>query len=511
MRDLVSAAVGIGLAIAGGRDTARAQSDPNVSTYHNSPSRSGMFTMPGLTWKAAATMHLDPAFNAPIPGENVYAEPLYYLPPGAAHGLVIVATMSDTVRAFDAASGAQVWANTTLGTPVPNIDLPCGGQNPWGINGTPVIDEVAGNIYLNAEVLIGNVPKQKIFGLSLKDGSILPGWPVDVETALAGIGDTFSSPIQDQRGGLALVNGNLYVSYGGHGGDCGDYHGWVVGLSGLNTPSPGVFGAWVTTSIDASSSKGGIWSPGGVTYDGISLYATTGNTAKGTKVWSGGESVVRLDPTLLTLQDHFTPSDWQTLDQRDLDLGATGPLPIDVVYKTQTEHWLIQIGKDGNAYLSDRANLGGFGGNLATQLASTVTVRTAPVAYRANHRQFVAFSIGTAGNTCANPPVTNVALEALAISVAPTPAVSIAWCQSLVSTGTPIVTTTDGNQAAPIVWLAGVQGDGLLHGYAGDDGHVVFTGTNKMGRLARFSTILAAEGHLYIAGSNQLYAFTFTP
>ncbi len=119
MRALVSAAVGIGLAIAGGSGIVRAQADPNVATYHNAANRSGLFVVPGLTWKTAATMHLDPTFNAPIPGENVYAEPLYYLPPGAAHGLVIVATMSDTVRAFDAGSGAQVWA-TTLGTPVPN-------------------------------------------------------------------------------------------------------------------------------------------------------------------------------------------------------------------------------------------------------------------------------------------------------------------------------------------------------------------------------------------------------
>ncbi len=136
-------------------------------------------------------------------------------------------------------------------------------------------------------------------------------------------------------------------------------------------------------------------------------------------------------------------------------------------------HWLLQIGKDGNAYLEDRANLGHIGGNLLTQLASTAQVRTAPVAYRANHAQFVAFSISTPGGTCANPPLTNVALTALAVTVAP-PAVKIAWCASLISTGVPIVTTTDGT-GSPIVWLAGVQGDGLLHGYAGDDGHVVFS------------------------------------
>ncbi len=366
-----------------------------------------------------------------------------------------------------------------------------------------MIDEAAGTIYFDAEVLIDNVPKQRIFGLSLKDGSVLPGWPVDMETALLAKGFVFSNPIQDQRGGLALINGNLYVAYGGHGGDCGNYHGWVVGL---NTSPPGVFGAWATRGI-----KGAVWSPGGVTYDGTSLFVTTGNTAKGTKVWSDGEAVIKLDPSLLTETDSFAPADWQTLDLHDLDLGGTGPLPIDLPSGGKVEHWLLQLGKDGNAYLLDRTKLGGIGGQLVTQPVSTVPVRSAPVAYRANHETFVAFSTDS-GSTCANPPLTNVALTALAVTAAP-PAVKIAWCASLVSTGTPIVTTTNG-QGSPIVWLAGVQGDGLLHGYAGDDGHVVFSGggnTDKMLHLARFSTILAAEGRLYIAGSDQFYAFSFTP
>ena len=35
---------------------------------------------------------------------------------------------------------------------------------------------------------------------------------------------------------LALVNGIVYVSYSGYVGDCGNYHGWVVGVD-INNPS----------------------------------------------------------------------------------------------------------------------------------------------------------------------------------------------------------------------------------------------------------------------------------
>ena len=42
--------------------------------------------------------------------------------------------------------------------------------------------------------------------------------------------------VQNERGALALVNGIVYVPYSGHAGDCGSYHGWVVGVH-INNPS----------------------------------------------------------------------------------------------------------------------------------------------------------------------------------------------------------------------------------------------------------------------------------
>ena len=42
--------------------------------------------------------------------------------------------------------------------------------------------------------------------------------------------------MQEERGALALVNGIVYVSYSGYMGDCGNYHGWVVGVD-INNPS----------------------------------------------------------------------------------------------------------------------------------------------------------------------------------------------------------------------------------------------------------------------------------
>ncbi len=505
MRPLLSAAMGIGFAAVCSMGLACAQPTSNVTDYHNSPSRSGLYVVANLTWARAATAHLEPTFHAPIPNEHSFAQPLYWVPPGAAHGLIIVSTMSDTVRAFDAGSGAQVWMQT-VGQSVPSSALPCGGQNPWGIAGTPVIDPVAGAIYFDAEVLIQNVPKHQIFGLSLTDGSVLPGWPVDVESALAAKGLTFSTLVQDQRGGLALVNGNLYVPYGGHGGDCGNYNGWVIGLS---TASPGVFGAWVTRAA-----KSGIWEPGGVTYDGTSLFVTTGNGVRRQKNWGDNEAVIRVPPDLshsVLTTDYFSPSNWQTLDMNDLDLSGTGPLPIDVPIGSGVANWLLAFGKDGNAYLEDRTNLGGIGGGILTQQVTNSEILTGPATYPASDGVYVA--IRGQGANCPGPALSNVALTTLKITGVPTPAIATAWCAILASTGSPIVTTTDGT-SNPIFWMVGAEGDNMLHGYEGDNGAVLFNGgrrTNKMTGLRRFQTILAAEDRLYVTGDNQLYAFSFAP
>ena len=56
--------------------------------------------------------------------------------------------------------------------------------------------------------------------------------------------------LQNQRGGLTLMNGTLYVPYGGYNGDCGNYHGVVVGVDLADYSVK----AWVTAGL-----KGGSW------------------------------------------------------------------------------------------------------------------------------------------------------------------------------------------------------------------------------------------------------------
>ena len=353
----------LALAIIGASLPAAAQ---NVPTYHGSADRAGNFAMPGFTWERARALRLDPAFAPRFEG-HLYAQPLYWKPPGGSAGRLIVASESNVVAAIDAGSGAIAW-NRTLAQPAALSTLPCGNIDPLGITGTPAIDEASGTLYLDAVVNESGV-HHRIYALSLNDGSVLPGWPIDVADALRGLGQAFDPRVQNQRGALLVLDRTLYVPFGGHFGDCGDYHGWVVGVR-LDDPRRVSF--WRTRG-----SGGGIWAPGGIASDGKSLYVATGNTV-GANEWADGEAVFRLSPDLRHSEaksDFFAMADSRAADTRDADLGGTNPLPFDL---PGGQAVVLALGKDKKAYLLDPRNLGGIGGALSADQVATYPIRSAP-------------------------------------------------------------------------------------------------------------------------------------
>jgi outer membrane protein assembly factor BamB len=109
------------------------QAQDNVLAYHGGAGRSGNFTVPGMTWQRAISLHLDQAFQARIAG-NVYAQPLFWRTPGSTSGRLLVATEDNNVYALDATTGHLIWARS-LGKPVPRYALRCGNIDPLGVAG----------------------------------------------------------------------------------------------------------------------------------------------------------------------------------------------------------------------------------------------------------------------------------------------------------------------------------------------------------------------------------------
>jgi hypothetical protein len=493
MRTIAFATAVFALALSAAPAAAQ-QQQQSVLTYHGDPGRSGDFAVPALTWQNAGSVRPDDAFDARVDG-HLYVQPLYWVDPATHRALLLTASESNVVQAFDAQSGKEVWRKS-VGRPVPRAELPCGNINPLGITGTPVIDPATQAIYFDAAVDEAGGPRHQIFGLSLKDGSILQGFPVDVGRALQSAGRRFDPRTQNQRTALTLNDGTVYAGFSGHFGDCGDYHGFVVGVP-LHDPGK-------VLSFETRARGGGIWAPGGLPVVGHDMFFATGNTF-GAKAWSDGEAVFRVGADLRrsdSTRDYFAPSDWRSMDERDEDLGGSNPLPLNV----GNQALILALGKDRKAYLLDRNNLGGIGGQLAVETVSRSPIRTSPASYPLGNDVMVAFQ--GPGSQCpggGGGGGGGASLTVLKIAAGAPPTMNTAWCGAVSGGGSPMVTTTDGH-SDPIVWMVGAEGDNRLHAFRGDAGAPLFTSAPLSG-LRHFQTLIATQDRLYVGADGRVYAF----
>jgi len=466
-----------------------------VLEHHAGPRRAGVYQDPALTRGAVASYHPDPSFRAALPGA-IYAQPLYV--PAAAGGrdLLLAATEQDQVGAFDPRTGAAVWTRS-LGTPVPHSALPCGNIDPLGITGTPVVDAAARTVYLDAMTTPdGGVTKRHLlFALSVDDGSTRPGWPVDVGAALAGQATPFDPAVQNQRGALALVGGRLWVPYGGHWGDCGDYRGWLVAVS---LAHPSQLAAW-----HAGARGGGTWGPSGVASDGTQVYVATGNTF-GATAWAGGEAVLAFPADQApgaSPADWFAPANWRDLDGGDVDIGGTGPVLLDLPGATPSA-LAVALGKDGNLYLLDRTHLGGEGGALRVAAVSSEEIINAAAVYTTAAGTYVVFR-GT-GVGC---PAGAGDLTAVRVIPGAPPDARVAWCAASGGRGSPIATTVGGG-AEVAVWVVGAEGDERIRAYDGDTGAPVLPPQGVGGTVRRFQSPIVSAGRVYVAVDGGLRALS---
>jgi hypothetical protein len=475
-----------------GRVLSPAQTAVNVTQHHNHITRDGLYIDPAFTYSAAASLTRDTNFNGTISG-NVYAQPLYIEGGPGGQAMVIAVTESNNVYVLNATSGKVIWQDH-LGAPVPLADLPCGDIDPEGITGTPVVDLTNRTMFLDAMTTPdgGTTKRQLIYSLNVDTGATNTGWPVDVNATVKFNGTNFNSGTQQQRPALALLNGYVYVGYGGFDGDCGTYYGWLVGVQ-ENNPTNVL--AWATGNVG-----GAIWGAGGIASDdGIHPYVATGNTF-GASTWSGGEAIIRFQPGPVfsgLTNDYWAPTNWMSLDNADLDLGGSGPLIVNVPGATPSQ-LVVALGKDHNAYLLNRTNLGGVSIPLAAKSVSSSQIIQAATTYATSLGTYVACR--------------STASQVTAFRITPTspPTVSSVWTVSQSGRGSPFTTSTDGTNNI-IVWVVGSEGDQRLHGYNGDTGAAIFSGggaNELMTGTRRFNTGIAARGRIYIANDNKVYAFT---
>jgi hypothetical protein len=323
-------------------------------------------------------------FSLPVDGQ-VYAEPLWVgsftMADGKAHNVLFVATEHDSVYAFDAAgknpSAGYYWHVSLLGsgeTTVPSGDTQTTDIVPEiGITSTPVIDRTAGVIYVLAKskrVSGGSATYyQRLHALSLATGQEMMSGPVVIDPSVSGNGDgsvngtvTFNALTQNQRAGLALSGGSVWITWASH-GDNPPYHGWVLGFNASNlTESTGVF------NNTPNGSDGGIWmSGGGISVDASgNLYLASGNGTfdANTGGLDYGDTAMKLTPSgsSLSVTSSFTPYTQSGLSGGDLDFGTSACTLIDNTGATHP-HLLVTSDKSGVIYLLNRDALGGYRSN----------------------------------------------------------------------------------------------------------------------------------------------------
>jgi hypothetical protein len=461
-------------------------SDSSVLQHHKNATRDGVYVDKAFTAAAMATMHRDTTFSASVNG-SMYAQPLYVENGPGGQEAFIIATEANHVAAIGG-TGTTLWDHP-YGTPV-SAGLPCGNVSPLGITGTPVIDTASRSIYFDA---MTQGPKHLIHAVSLDDGSEKSGWPVDVSATISG----FDSSVQNQRGALLFLNGTVYVPYGGHYGDCGNYHGWVIGVPSGN-PSGAI--AWHTDQSD-----GGIWAHGGLSTDGTSIFLATGNTTQPGLIftppqsWAGGDAVIRLSQALAfstqspPAADYFVPSDWMQLDSNDQDLGGTNP----VLFDSGGQHLVAILGKNGYLYVLNRDNLGGVSSATGT-LVSNGELMGAPAAYTTSQGTYVAFRANQAAVNCPSGKGSGN-LGVAKITGTNPPAATVVWCSTQpTDLGSPMITTTDGTSSV-VVWDA----DNRLYGYDGDTGQLVYDGSKVAADaltapIQYFNAAIAAKGRIVV-------------
>ena len=232
----------------------------------------------------------------------VYAQPLWAANltiNGAQHNVVFVASAHDSLFAFDADANpcVHLWSVSLIdsahGANLGEVPVPSGPSNHLvgegdgditpevGVIGTPVIDASSGTLYVVSKSMntAGTIFYQRLHAIDVTTGSEKSNSPLLIQGTYPGTGDgsattTFSARQENQRSGLALVNGTVYIAWASH-EDTSPYYGWLMGY----TYGSAGFTQVSVLNVTPNVQWGGIWMGGGAPSADASghLYVITGN------------------------------------------------------------------------------------------------------------------------------------------------------------------------------------------------------------------------------------------
>jgi len=500
-----------------------------VYTFHNDLARDGANSQEySLTPSSVSTATFGKLFSCSVDGA-VYAQPLWVANltvGGTKRNVVFIATQHDSLFAVDADASpcVQLWQASLIDTghggtggetSVPAgltgnlVGLGTGDITPEvGVTGTPVIDPATNTLYVVSKSVDSTRTAfyQRLHAIDIATGNEKTGSPVTIAATFPGSGDggasdTFNARQENQRGGLAFVNGTVYIAWASH-EESLPFYGWLLGY----TYSGSAFSQAAVLNMAPNTAAGGIWMSGGAPAADSSgnIYVITGNgsfdvTNSTPPNNDYGDSLLQLNSSL-GIMSYFTPSDQVTEANLDYDFGSGGAVVLNVSAGS-LQHLVIGGGKEGTLYLVNGDSMGGLGDANARQYFSIGHSIFATGAFWNNSYYIAgvggplsAFSFDTSGNLFTTAPSSN----------------------SSASYGFPGATPSvsgSGTNSNGIVWALNTQsyctpqsascGPALLHAYdatnlANELWNSGLVSSDAAGNAVKFTVPTVANGKVYV-------------
>ena len=477
----------------------------------------------------------------------VYAQPLYVagvnVPNEGTHNVVYVVTEGDSVFAIDADAQTLLWKTNFLTpsvvTTIPSSDLAqAGGGNlvpQIGITSTPVIDQSLNAIFVVAatkEYQSGSGTYQwiqRLHGLDLGTGAEIPNSPAMIQGSVPGTGSgtsggkiSFNALLENQRPGLLLLDGVVYITWGSQ-NDQNPFHGWVVGYSETTMQQVAIF------NTTPNAKEGGVWQSGFAPAADANgnIYLATGNGTFDANL--GGtdysDSFLRLSTsgvdtsggslTSLPVADYFSPYNQGIMGADNLDLGAGGVM----LLPTQPGPFpdlLIGGGKTAAIYLVNRDSMGGYGPgsdsivqeleNILNVPANSVGIRGGPAYW--NGQIYVA---GT-GDVAKSFGLSNGLLSTFPLSASAT--------KNYYPGATPVVSSNGSTNG--VVWVLETDGyakstPAILHAYdafnLGDElyNSKMIPSRDAAGGAVKFTVPTVVNGKVFVPTQTELDIYGLLP
>jgi hypothetical protein len=357
-----------------------------VLTQHNDTARTGAYLHESVLTVANVRKASFGKLFARAVDDQTYAQPLVMLgvaiPGGSIHNVLYVATMSDTVYAFDAddpTQSAPLWTTRFVDpatgiVPVTHDDvgLACAPfsniSGNIGIESTPVIDATTGRMFVVAKTK-GPSGSQSYTLHALDVGTGLDQVsPVVIQASAPGTGGgstgttiQFDASVENQRASLLLANGKVYIAFAGY-CESGNYHGWLLAYDAvtlardavmITTPNGLGSGIWMSGEGPSADANGNVY----VTASGGNMDVNTGGA-------DFGEALLELTPTL-TVTDWFVPFDYQNLTSSGNFYGSTGVLLVPQSTLTVTGSEVSKL------YVNDTTALGHLNTSSDSQIVQS--------------------------------------------------------------------------------------------------------------------------------------------